>query len=211
MDRRAFLVTALSLIATKGLPLTASAQPQSAAENQNSKPGTPEAISHWMSRWMTRGYHGPLVLTRFADPIYILYAPIQWVRPQRNGDVNLGTFTVPKGFVTDLASIPRVFWSLLRPDGNYAYAAILHDFLYWTQSRPREVADDIIRRSMLDFHVDPKTVAVIYEGVSLGGQSSWDENTKLRASGERRVLRVFPDDPTVTWGEWKRTVEHFKA
>ncbi|MDI5166053.1 DUF1353 domain-containing protein, partial [Salmonella enterica subsp. enterica serovar Montevideo] len=31
---------------------------------------------------------------------------------------------VPVGFVTDLATVPRIFWSLLPPDGEYAKAAI---------------------------------------------------------------------------------------
>jgi hypothetical protein len=212
MDRRAFVASALSALALNGLSLgTSSLQAQAAQEAENGRPGTPEQISAWMSGWMTRGYHGPLVLSRFADPIYILYAPIEWVRPKDNTDSNLASFTVPRGFVTDLASIPRVFWSVLRPDGNYAYAAILHDYLYWTQTRPRKVADDIIRRSMLDFHVDPKSVAVIYEGVRLGGQSSWDQNAKLRASGEKRFLRSFPDDPAITWAQWKANNKHFSA
>ncbi len=38
--------------------------------------------------------------------------------------------TVPKGFLTDLASIPSLFHGLLPPDGEYAPAAIVHDFLY---------------------------------------------------------------------------------
>lgn len=39
------------------------------------------------------------------------------------------TVKVPKGFLTDGASVPRVFWSFLPPWGLYGQAAILHDFL----------------------------------------------------------------------------------
>ena len=49
---------------------------------------------------------------------------------------------MPTGFVTDFASIPPIFYSVLRPDGEYAYAAVIHDYLYWTQTRPREDADE---------------------------------------------------------------------
>lgn len=40
--------------------------------------------------------------------------------------------TVPKGYVTDLASIPRFIWSLfgLTPDGLYRGAAVVHDYIY---------------------------------------------------------------------------------
>lgn len=38
-------------------------------------------------------------------------------------------YSVPLGFITDLASVPRVLWALLPPHGRYAKAAILHDYL----------------------------------------------------------------------------------
>jgi hypothetical protein len=37
---------------------------------------------------------------------------------------------VPIGFVTDLASIPWGFRWILPPDGPYAKAAVIHDFMY---------------------------------------------------------------------------------
>lgn len=36
---------------------------------------------------------------------------------------------VPKGFITDGASIPRVLWIILPPWGSYGQAAVLHDYL----------------------------------------------------------------------------------
>lgn len=38
-------------------------------------------------------------------------------------------FKVPEGFVSDGASVPRVFWSLFPPVGRYFLAAVLHDYL----------------------------------------------------------------------------------
>lgn len=37
--------------------------------------------------------------------------------------------TIPADFPTDLASVPRLFWALLPPDGVYEKAAVLHDYL----------------------------------------------------------------------------------
>lgn len=37
--------------------------------------------------------------------------------------------TVPAGFVTDGATVPRMFWSIFPPWGIYGQAAVLHDFL----------------------------------------------------------------------------------
>jgi hypothetical protein len=43
------------------------------------------------------------------------------------------TIILKPGFVTDFASIPRPFWSLLPTWGQYGPASIVHDFLYWDQ------------------------------------------------------------------------------
>lgn len=54
---------------------------------------------------------------------------------------------VPRGFVTDFASVPRFFWRVLPPNGPYRVAAIVHDFLY-TTSCDRFLADAIFRDLM---------------------------------------------------------------
>ena len=41
------------------------------------------------------------------------------------------TITVPTGFVTDLASVPRAMWAFIAPF-DVARAAIIHDLLYKT-------------------------------------------------------------------------------
>jgi len=38
-----------------------------------------------------------------------------------------GILTAPTGFVTDYASSPRPFWSLVPPDGPWKWAAVVHD------------------------------------------------------------------------------------
>lgn len=38
--------------------------------------------------------------------------------------------TVPAGFITDFASIPKVAWSYAGPMGKYTYAAVIHDYYY---------------------------------------------------------------------------------
>ncbi len=37
---------------------------------------------------------------------------------------------IPEGFKWDLSSVPRIFWSLLPPDGDFIIAALIHDWLY---------------------------------------------------------------------------------
>lgn len=42
----------------------------------------------------------------------------------------LRSIVVPVGFKTDLASIPRILWLIVPPDGSYTPAAVVHDYIY---------------------------------------------------------------------------------
>lgn len=111
---------------------------------------------------------------------------------------------VPAGFVSDLASIPDVFVRYLPRTGRYAYAAIVHDYLYWTQMKTKNEADKILEAAMKDSGVPAATVAVIMAGVGLGGKAAWDANAKLRSRGEKRILKVFPDNRLLSWQDWRK-------
>ena len=37
---------------------------------------------------------------------------------------------IKKGFEWDLSSVPRIFWTLLLPNGDFIIAALVHDYLY---------------------------------------------------------------------------------
>lgn len=168
------------------------------------------AAAEWLASWMNaRALAGGLYLFRFKDPVYVVTKPIGW-KPDRPDDADLPTVSVPVGFVTDFASIPRAFWSALRPDGDYAYAAVLHDYLYWTQTTSRLKADRVLRAGMVDLRIPSATSTVIYEAVRWGGGSAWSDNAARRGAGERRFLSRYPDDPLVTWAEWRSRPDVFR-
>ena len=98
---------------------------------------------------------------------------------------------------------------MLRPDGEYAYAAVIHDHLYWTQERSREEADEILKLATQDLKVDSAKLTAIYAAVRTFGGSAWDQNAKLKSQGEKRILMNFPDDPTINWEDWKKRPEVF--
>jgi hypothetical protein len=161
-------------------------------------------VDVWMSEWMSkakRAAQGGLHLLRFPDRMYVLTKPIGWSpNPGQKGE----PVHVPLGFVTDFASIPQVFWSLLPPDGSYTYPAIIHDYLYWAQPTSRDQADQVFKWSMQDFSIGIAVSESIYQAVRWAGESAWLQNRELRASGEQRILRVWPDDPLIRWEEWKK-------
>lgn len=148
-------------------------------------------------------------LTPFGDwDFYYLKAgSISW---RSNQGQKYQPVEVPEGFVSDLTSIPRLFWQFLRPEGRYAYAAVVHDYLYWTQTRSKQEADLIFKVALEDSKVDDKTVWAVYEAVDKFGQSAWDKNRLLKNAGERRILKRFPDDFTVSWSDWKKQPDVFK-
>lgn len=116
---------------------------------------------------------------------------------------------VPVGFVTDLTSIPSAFYGIMPRDGVYLSAAVVHDYLYWVQDRPRPTADEIFNVAMTQLKVPLVKRSVIVTAVSAFGEAAWKENARLRAGGEKRVLKRFPKHPRITWTEWKLEADVF--
>lgn len=213
MNRRAFMSFIGKLISSSAIVGFTGAALQSAAQEKPPAPSERQlSIEEWMDDWMEKkaggkALSGRLFLSRFVEPIYFLTEPISW-KPAV-GQVGYPPVKVPKGFVTDFASIPQIFWTLLRPDGVYAHAAIVHDFLYWSQSTSRQTADSIFKIAMQDLKVTPIKVATLYDTVRLVGGASWRENAAMKARGEKRILKKFPDDPTTRWKDWKTRTDVF--
>src|SRR5262245_19918965 len=81
----------------------------------------------------------PPLETPFDDGInVVLYRPLRY----QILDTNF-VIIVPKGFVTDYASVPKEFHSFISPRGPHGSPAIIHDFLYWDQSCTRQQADEL--------------------------------------------------------------------
>lgn len=81
---------------------------------------------------------------------------------------------IPRGFVTDYASVPRFFQRLIPQRGKYSPAAVIHDFLYWTGIYSRAESDKIAflelsRRLGVGF-LDR---VILYLGVRIGGWVAW--------------------------------------
>ena len=86
------------------------------------------------------------------------------------------TITVPAGSTSDGASTPREIWSFIPPFGTYWMAAFLHDYLYRYTQLPKTECDSLLKEAMECLGVDPIERNAIYDGVALGGQSSFDSD-----------------------------------
>ncbi|EBI1833225.1 DUF1353 domain-containing protein [Salmonella enterica] len=88
-------------------------------------------------------------------------------------DDESGVIEVPAGFITDLATIPRIFWILLPPDGKYAKVAIIHDYLYDNALRTKKEADKIFLDGMTVLGVPKRKRTVMYWAVRMFGRGMY--------------------------------------
>jgi hypothetical protein len=89
-------------------------------------------------------------------------------------DVAGRTFTVPKGFQTDLNSTPRwpvVFWLF---GASSSEAAAIHDWLYSSHEVTRAMADQVLREASAVTDVPAWRRWGIWAGVRVGGASHWE-------------------------------------
>lgn len=63
-------------------------------------------------------------------------------------DVCNNTIIVPRKFVTDLSSVPRLPILFALDGGKAVKAAVVHDYLYRSGMYPRAMADAIFREAM---------------------------------------------------------------
>jgi len=104
------------------------------------------------------------------------------------GELGSGTVvTVPCGFITDGASVPRLFWALLDPWGRWAKAAIIHDYLYLDRavycgsvrsSITRAEADEVFIEAMAVSRVGWLARHTMYWAVRLFGGIAWNAITR---------------------------------
>ena len=142
-------------------------------------------------------------ISPFADwDYYYLVRSIGW-EPEGDAIGRFDPVEAPRGFVTDLASIPSILWPVMPPTSRYTHAAIIHDYHYWMQTITRKEADEIFSIAMGELGVPGWKASAIYHAVSFAGGGAWDNNAKLREQGECRFLRLVPKDPTITWDDWK--------
>lgn len=118
---------------------------------------------------------------------WILTRPFRW----QNGR----TYAVPALFVTDFASVPKFLWAIpgLSPMGRHQWAAVVHDFLYWSHEGTRKEADKAFLDGMRDAGVRLFVRWAMYAAVRVFGRFAWWSNERMRAHGVNRVLERMPD------------------
>ena len=84
-----------------------------------------------------------------------------------------GGVLVPKGFVTDFASVPRVPIAYMLFGDRAHREAVVHDFLYQKHVVKKSVADKVFLEAMKARGKKRAIRWAMYMGVVLGGRSSY--------------------------------------
>ena len=124
-------------------------------------------------------------MSSFTTPLIVEFVSDNHWRIAKEFDYAMGAkdsdrvIHVRVGFETDFASIPRIFWNILSPTGDYGKAAVIHDYLYKNGGRwnfnqytaykllTRKECDDVFLEGMVVLKVNPIVRWIIYNAVRL--------------------------------------------
>ncbi len=95
---------------------------------------------------------------------WTLLAPLEYV-----SDLLNRVITVPTGFVTDFASVPRIPIAYLLTGDSGHEAAVVHDFLYTSHEVERDLADAVFREALLCGGEPGWRAWAMWVGVRIGG------------------------------------------
>ena len=104
---------------------------------------------------------------------------------------------VPRGFVTDLASTPRMPFAYLLAGGIAHAAAVCHDYAYsgGIADIDREQADKLLQEAAVQCGASSFQAWILYAGVRIGGGSHWKAPAKPQ---EAEVAAQMAEPPPVT-------------
>jgi hypothetical protein len=124
----------------------------------------------------------PLIVKLVGNNLWSVFEPF---------DYHVGSYPskeiihVPVGFVTDFASVPRIFWSVISPIDKHGKAAVIHDYLYYSRKYSKHKCDLIFREALKVLDVTPWKVFCMYWAVNLFGWLAWYKN-RLRKGRKNR-------------------------
>ena len=115
----------------------------------------------------------PLIVEKTGERLWKIHRElIYYVGEENSADIII----VPVGFQTDFASVPSLFWIILPPDGQYTASAVLHDWLYYTQTRTRLASDRIFLEAMKVLKVNIFKRLIMYRAVRAFSWIPWNRH-----------------------------------
>lgn len=117
---------------------------------------------------------------------WILHKEFEYYRTDNPNEI----IQVPKGTVTDLATVPRILWSVVPPLGLYTKAAIIHDYLYQNAIKNKKYADDVFLEAMTVAGVPKCRRWLMYQAVRIFGRGAYQFNNKKMSKTFNIITRL---------------------
>lgn len=99
-------------------------------------------------------------------------------------DIAARTITVPTGFVTDYASVPRIPVAWYLAGGEAPKPAVVHDYLYTSHELPRATADAVFREAMAVVGQPAWRRWLMWAGVRLGGAAPFEADYQTKGASQ---------------------------
>ena len=134
-------------------------------------------------------FASPLITVAYKPNEFVLAGDLIWTdyvdnQPQiaerikgwKYADVTsiLYTIRIPRGYVTDFASLPKFVELFYDVNGPSRQSAVLHDFLYSARWLSRKLTDTLFYDAMRQAKISRVQCSNFYWGVRLGGWAHWD-------------------------------------
>lgn len=113
----------------------------------------------------------PLDLREYAHGEWAVLEELEWAGDGEH-------IVVPRGFITDLASIPKPLRAVLDVNGPSRAPAVLHDWLYCSHIVSRDRADDLLRIALETRGVGVIERNAFWSGVRAFGWLYWNKRKK---------------------------------
>lgn len=110
-------------------------------------------------------------------------ADFAFVRP--SGEI----LTVPAGYLSDGASVPELVWNIEPPFGDCLEAAMHHDWLYSSKTRPRAEADLVFLEGMTVLGLAWWKRSLLYRAVRMGGARGYGLPAEYAAAQALQSVR----------------------
>ena len=89
------------------------------------------------------------------------------------------SIVIPNNFKTDLASIPRLAYTLFPRSDEYDLAATVHDYLYSIGYEKRKICDLIFKETMLIVGIVKNKAKIFYSAVRLFGAKHYKKDDNV--------------------------------
>ncbi|MDR5729694.1 MAG: DUF1353 domain-containing protein [Terriglobia bacterium] len=132
-------------------------------------------------------FKSDLFLVALTPDLWYIAAPLVWVGSR-------DTITVPAGFITDMASIPRAFRNLPLTDVNGVSRkpACVHDWIYAGERwMGKAIADDTLEEALLSEGMSKAGAACYYYAVKWFGQHAWNSDGRKLEGSDFKTPQLY--------------------